>query len=117
MRAFGSGTKYRRCLSKCGNKGKNGYKGTGTIGKILGKILYNSELITHPFKQSQLRSDEVLTMFAQNLCRCACCESAKAAVSRMNADITANVMRVSKDGSFVNGADNSIAMKFVHGNW
>ena len=47
MHAFGSGTKYRRCLSKCGNKGKNGYKGTGKIGKILGKILYNSELITH----------------------------------------------------------------------
>ena len=55
-------------------------------------------------------------MFAQHLCQCACCESAKVAVSRMNVGITANVMRVSKDGSFVNRADNSIAMKFVHGN-
>ena len=46
MRAFGPGTKYRRCLSKCGNKGKNGCKSAGKIGKILGKILYNCELIT-----------------------------------------------------------------------
>ena len=46
MCAFGPRTKYRRCLSKCSNKGKNGCKSAGKIGKILGKILYNSELIT-----------------------------------------------------------------------
>ena len=46
MRAFGPGTKYRRSLAKCGNKGKNGCKSVGKIGKVLGKILYNCELIT-----------------------------------------------------------------------
>ena len=46
MRWFGSGTKYRKCFTIYYKSERSDCKSPGTMVEVLGKILYNSELIT-----------------------------------------------------------------------